>query len=296
MSDRTPFWARLAIAVSAASWGTWVVFLRAAEKAGPTHAAVESVVMMSVVTLASGVLALRERAPLPRAIVPWLFVVLLGVFDAVNVIALFRAYQTTSVAIAALTHYLAPIFVTIGAPLILGEHWTRRGVLGCLLSFGGLVLLLQPWRTPLSSLEGAAYGTASAICYALNIFINKKFAGQFSAASLMAWHGVVATPILALFVPSGAWQALQVNSLLYLLLGSILLGAMAGLLFVWGLRRTPSNAAATITFVEPLVAVLVGVFVYGETLNVVASAGGVLVLSGAYLAAVRSVRAAAVSP
>lgn len=288
MNDRTAFWARLAIAVSAASWGTWVIFLRAAEKAGPTHAAIESVVMMSVITVVSGAVALRERAQLPRAIVPWLFVVFLGAFDAVNVIALFRAYQTTSVAIAVLTHYLAPVFVTLGAPFILGERWTRRGVFGCMLSFGGLVLLLEPWRAPLSSLVGAGYGTASGVCYATNIFINKKFAGQFSAASLMAWHGVVATPILALFVPRGAWQALHTVSLLYLLLSSLLLGALGGLLFVWGLRRTPSNAAATITFVEPVVAVLVGVLVYGEKLSVIASAGGVLVIAGAYRAAVRS--------
>ena len=288
MNGRTPFLGRLAVVVSAASWGTWVLFLRAAEKAGPTHAAIESVVMMSVITLVSGGVALKERAPLPRGRVLWLVIALLGVFDAVNVICFFRAYQTTSVAIAVLTHYLAPLFVTMGAPFILGERMTRRGVVGCALSFGGLVLLLQPWHTPLSSLAGAGYGTASAACYAVNIFINKKFAAQFSAASLMAWHGVVATPILALFVPSGAWQVLQTDSLLLLLAGSFLLGAVAGLVFVWGLRRTSSNVAATLTFVEPLVAVLVGAVVFGEKLNGVAAAGGMLVLAGAYGASVQS--------
>lgn len=296
MIARASLLGRLAIVAAAAAWGTWILFLRAAEKCGPTHAAIESVVMMSVITVVSGGVALRERAPLPRSLAPWIGVVLLGVFDAVNVICFFRAYQTTSVAIAVLTHYLAPIFVTLGAPFILSEPFTRRGAIGCVVSFGGLVLLLQPWQTPLSSLTGAAYGTTSAACYAVNIFINKKFtppgaakraASKFTAASLMAWHGVIATPLLALFVPSGAWQALPHNSLLFLLAGSLLLGAIAGLVFVWGLRRTPSNVAATLTFVEPLVAVLVGAVVYGEKMGMVGAAGGLLVLGGAYGAAVR---------
>ncbi len=287
MTARASLLGRLAIVAAAAAWGTWILFLRAAEKCGPTHAAIESVVMMGVITVVSAGVALRERAPLPRELAPWIGVGLLGIFDAVNVICFFRAYQTTSVAIAVLTHYLAPIFVTIGAPFVLGERFTRRGAIGCMVSFGGLVLLLAPWQAPLSSLTGAAYGTTSAACYAVNIFINKKFASKFTAASLMAWHGAVATPLLALFVPSGAWDVLPRNSLFFLLAGSLLLGAIAGLVFIWGLRRTPSNVAATLTFVEPLVAVLVGAVVYGEKMGMVGAAGGLLVLAGAYGAAAR---------
>ena len=58
-------------------------------------------------------------------------------------------------------------------------------------------------------------------------------------------------------------------------------GALAGLAFVWGLRRMPAAHASTLTLLEPLVAVLVGAAVFGEPLGAPALAGGALILGGA---------------
>ena len=52
----------------------------------------------------------------------------LGVGDALNAYFFFEAYQRTSVAIAVLTHYLAPLFIAIGAPLLLRERTERDGL------------------------------------------------------------------------------------------------------------------------------------------------------------------------
>jgi drug/metabolite transporter (DMT)-like permease len=61
-------------------------------------------------------------------------------------------------------------------------------------------------------------------------------------------------------------------------------GAIPGLMFTWGLRGIPASRASTLTLIEPLVAVvIVGVLVFGEALNVLGAAGGILILTGAAL-------------
>ena len=67
----------------------------------------------------------------------------------------------------------------------------------------------------------------------------------------------------------------------FLAVASIGPGALAGLAFVWGLRRMPAAHASTLTLLEPLVAVVLGAVVFGEALGLRALAGGALILAGA---------------
>ena len=52
-----------------------------------------------------------------------------GVLMGFNWILLFESYRYTTVAVATLCYYLAPVFVLMAAPLLLHEHWTRRKAL-----------------------------------------------------------------------------------------------------------------------------------------------------------------------
>lgn len=59
---------------------------------------------------------------------------------------------------------------------------------------------------------------------------------------------------------------------------ALTLGAAGALAFLAGLRRIPASHAATLALLEPLVAVLVGVLVWGEPLGLLGALGGLLVL------------------
>ena len=140
------------VAVAACSWGTWRFVLLAAEKQAPgLDARVEGAVVMLVITLfAFGALALERRAEHPaRGRRDWAGVAWLGIADAMNVVLLFVAYAKTSVAIAVTTHYLAPIFVAVGAPLLLREEEKRGARLAAFGGLAGLALLLRPWSSEL---------------------------------------------------------------------------------------------------------------------------------------------------
>jgi drug/metabolite transporter (DMT)-like permease len=271
------------VAFAACTWGTWPFILRAASRWGPIPVPLQSTIVLAVVTAASGPLVLRDRvrvrAP-PRA---WAGIAWLGFADAMNVLTFFRAYQLTSVGIAVTTHYLAPIFVALLSPWVLRERARAATWLAVAAAFAGLVLLLRPYDASFSAKDGAgaALGAASAAFYASNVLVNKRLVGVFSGSEMMFWHGVVATPLLALLVPGGAWAALDPRAAVQLVLGGLGPGTLAGLFFVWGLRRIAASRAAPITLLEPLVAAAGAWLLYGEALAPVSVLGGVLILAGA---------------
>lgn len=269
------------VAVAAMMWGTWPLILKNA----PMPAALQSAVLMAVLTLASLPVMLRDRVRAKPTLRQWAGVAWLGVGDALNVVLFFAAYQRTTVAIAVLTHYLTPIFVALAAPIVLREKARARTASAVGIAFAGLVLLLEPWRVGLGrgDVIGAALGAGSAVFYASNVLVNKRLAKAFSGSELMFFHGLVATPLLFALVPSREYSTVSGHALGIVLVGALGPGALGGLLFVWGLRRIAASHASVLTLLEPFVAVLLAAAVMGESVGLVSFAGGALILGGAVL-------------
>ena len=269
------------VALAASLWGTWPVILRNA----PMPAALQSAVLMAVLTLASLPVMLRDRLRVKPTLSQWLGVGWLGVGDALNVVLFFAAYQRTTVAIAVLTHYLTPIFVAVAAPIVLGEKARARTFGAVAVAFVGLVLLLEPWRVGLgrSDVIGAALGASSAVFYASNVLFTKRLVKAFSGSELMFFHGLVATPLLFALVPKAEYALASNHALAIVLLGALGPGALGGLLFVWGLRRISASHASVLTLLEPFVAVLLAAAMMGERVGLVSFCGGALILAGAVL-------------
>jgi drug/metabolite transporter (DMT)-like permease len=274
-----------AVAVAAAGWGTWPLILRTAESMAKLHPTLESTVVLAVLTVVTGLFALRDRVAVRAGVRDWAGIAWLGVGDAANCAFFFAAYQTTSVAVAVLSHYLTPIFVTLAAPIFLRERGTARGWAAVGVAFAGLVVLLAPWQAGHGAHDalGAALGAASAVFYASNVIVNKRLTRAFSSSELMFYHGLVATPLLALLVPHGEWGPLFTPAMAVVAAGGVGPGALSGVLFVWGLRHIPAAHSSTLTLMEPLVAVLLGVVALGEPLRAAQVAGGGLILFGAAL-------------
>jgi drug/metabolite transporter (DMT)-like permease len=236
---------------------------------------------MAILTLVSAPFVLRDRVAVRADARAWMLLVWLGIGDAMNVILFFAAYQKTSISVAVLTHYLTPLLVALAAPFVLRERTSMRTLAAVGVSFMGLVLLLSPWNAVRGGTWlGAAYGAGSAVFYASNVLVNKGLTRTFSASELMFFHGLVATPLLAAFVPSGEWHA-DPQAVTIVALGSIGPGALGGLVFTWGLRRIAASHASTLTLLEPLVAMMIAAAVYGERLGLVGLLGAAFILTGA---------------
>jgi drug/metabolite transporter (DMT)-like permease len=284
-----------AVALAACAWGTWGLVIRHTDTIGAMPTALESTLVMAVITAVTGVCALWDRVP-GRA--PWkarAWVAWLGVSDAFNILLFFAAYKLT-IAVSVLSHYLTPIFVALAAPLVLRERMTARTAGAIATSFAGLALMLAPSVGGAGSAAvwtSAMLGAGSAVFYASNVIVNKFVAADFSTSETMFWHGVVGTPLLAAFVPPSAWSAVDPRAAGFLALATVGPGAFAGLAFVWGLRRMPAAHASTLTLLEPLVSILLGAALLGEGLGAAGVVGGGLILAGAVV--VMTARAASTS-
>lgn len=263
--------------LAACSWGTYSLFLR------PTGQPATAIapILFAVMGLVTLPLALRgPRVTWDRATV--LLLVGNTLFDALNVITYFAAIQHTTVAIAVLTHYLAPILIALAAPRI--EGVSARGTKpAAVVALAGLVIVLEPWHAASGIGLGALFGVLSAFCYAGNTFVVRRLAQRLGATRAMSYHSllaaVVMAPLLVLDHPPFDGEALGL-----IVVAAVTIGAISGVVFVHGLTLIGSARAAVLTYAEPLVGVAVGALWWNEPLSPLAALGGLLVLaSGLYV-------------
>jgi drug/metabolite transporter, DME family len=267
----------IAVVAAASSWGLWSLSVRPAALPAMTFTVV-LFVMMGLVTMPA--VLLSPPATWSRRAV--LLLVMNGVWDATNVITFFGAMQKTTVAIAVLTHYLAPVLVAVLAPYVDRER-VKGAVPGALVACAGLALVLEPWRGR-PDVVGAALGTASAFAYAGNVFTVRRLAPLIGAPRVIAYHSFIAALLVAPFaIHAGVVPGAE--SLAWCVGGAILLGAIPGVVYVRGLEIIGPSRAAMLAYAEPLVAVIVGVAAWGEPVGWTALVGVVLIVgSGVYVA------------
>jgi len=271
------------VAVAAASWGTWSLFLR------PTH--MPATVTTPILFLVTGLVTLPAALRAPR--VAWDrttlgLLVAYAAFNGFNTGAYFAALRITTIEIAVLTHYLAPILIALAAPRIDGVATPGAGVAAAV-ALTGLVVILEPWHAPAEgALLGAALGTASAACYAGSVFAARRIAVRIGPTRALCYHALIATALLAPLA-AGHTGEITLPGLGLAAVGALTLGAASGAVFNIGLVRIGSARAAVLTFFEPLVAVVVGATVWGEPVSPLAAVGGALVL-GAGIEVARKAR------
>lgn len=267
----------LQVAIAAASWGTWSLFLRPSGM----PAALCSPLMLAVMSIVA--LAGVPRDPVvPRwdARTRWL-VLAHGACDALNVVTFFGAMEKTSLALSVLSHYLAPLLVAVASPWV-GESRIARAPACAAAGLAGLALVLEPWRASdwsESTLLGVGLGATSACAYAANVILSSKISARIGITRMQGYHCALAALFLLPLALQADASTLTVRGVSLVLVGSIFVGALSGLLFVRGLRIVGTTTASMLTFLEPIVAVAIGVFVWGERLSPIAGLGVVLVIA-----------------
>lgn len=275
------------VAAAASMWGTFSIFFRNAERlveaeGGSLGPATQSFFFFGVVLVVLGPLALKKK-PLKRPTrTAWIWLVFFSIADAVNVLCYFAAMQRTTVAIAVLTHYLAPILVALSAPWLLKEPAQRGLWSSALFAFFGLVLLLEPHQAPgEASMLGALLGVSSAVLFAGAMMSMKRLGEWFSSDQVLCLHYPLGLVILYWAIPNGelsmGWKPLAL-----LIACGLLPGTIGGLLFVEGMRRLPASRAGILTLIEPLVAVAVSIWLWHERPGPIALLGAVIILIAAY--------------
>jgi drug/metabolite transporter (DMT)-like permease len=268
------------VAAGAALWGLWSIFLRPSTLPGLTSGALT----MSVLALGAIPWQWKNRNR-ARPLSAWGWMAVFGLVDTGNVGFFFMALKHGPVAVATLTHYLAPMLTPLFALLFLGERLSKRTYPAAALGLLGLFLLLHPGGSGFGRveiIETAALGAASAVFYGTMVPLGRKLSAHFSAMEVQGYHSYLTAALLWIMAPK---VAAPLQSWLLVLLGALVCGLLAGALFYTGIRDVRSAQASVLTYLEPLVGTLAGVFAFHEPLGPTSVLGAALVVSGGlYLA------------
>lgn len=230
-----------------------------------------------------GAFLLLTRQPIPvskiRRELPLLL--LSGVAVGINWILLFEAYKYTTVSLATLSYYFAPVIVTAVCPVLFHEKLTGWQILCFLMSTLGLVLITGVGDVGGGrDLIGVLFGLGAAVFYAGVVLLNKFIRQvdgihrtflQFLAAIVTLTPYVLATSGVHLDTLDGVgWANLLVVGLLHT--------GVTYCMYFSSLRELPGQKAAILSYIDPLVAVALSVTVLGETMTASQLVGGGLIL------------------
>jgi len=205
-----------------------------------------------------------------------------GVAMGFNWILLFEAYRYTTVSVATLSYYFAPVIVTVACPVLFREKMGGKQWLCFAASTLGIVLITGVGDLSGSSTHGIgiAFGIGAAVLYATVVLLNKFIKGvagmqrtflQFVAAAAVLLPYVAATCGFTVgALDAGGWVNLLIVGLVHT--------GITYCMYFSALKELPGQEAAILSYIDPLVAVAVSVFVLGETLTVMQLIGGALIL------------------
>lgn len=217
-----------------------------------------------------------------------LWLILSGAFLGMNWILLFEAYRYTTVATATLCYYLAPILVILAAPILLKEKLTARKIICTVVALIGMVCVsgvLQSGIPTLGEAKGILFGLGAAVLYATIILLNKKIRDISAYDKTIMQLGVSALVLVPYCLLTEDIGALSVEPkvLLLLLFVGIVHTGVTYFLYFGAIEHIHAQSVAIISYLDPVIAVLLSIFVLGEGMNVIGIIGAVLVLGAALM-------------
>lgn len=204
-----------------------------------------------------------------------------GVAMGINWILLFQAYKYTTVSAATLSYYFAPVIVTVVCPFLFREKLTVKQIICFIMSTVGLVLIIGIGDVHGdSNIIGILFGLGAAVFYATVILLNKfikKVEGihrtflQFIAAIITLTPYVLCTSGITL-------GSLNNIGWINLLIVGLVHTGITYCMYFSSLKELPGQKVAILSYIDPLVAVLISVTVLGETMTMSQVIGEMLIL------------------
>lgn len=179
----------------------------------------------------------------------------------------FNAMQQTSLAVAALLLYTAPVFVMLMSLLCFGEAFTRTKALALLLTFSGCACVTGVFGSSLTlTLSGLLYGLGSGFGYALYSIFGKYAVRKYSSLTITAFTFYLA---LAASWPLADFDYQRLAAIdLQAIVSALGLGlVLPYLLYTKGLEQIEAGQASILATIEPFVAAAVGVIFFAEALT-----------------------------
>ena len=275
-------------------WGAMGIFVRHMNELGLASMEVVAVRLILTAGIMALVLAVFRRNLFKvRLRDLWIFVVNGLASVVLFTFCYFTTLSITSLSVAAVLLYTSPIMVIFMSALVFREKITSRKVLACAVAFGGCVLVTGVLENGGSiSPQVVGFGLGAAFGYALysimgRFAINRGYNSLTVMFYTFAFAAVGCIPLanwntIAAFVTGGG------ENIPFAILMAFMTSLLPYTLYTFGLQYVEPGKASVMASVEPVVASLVGFFVFRETLSPLAMIGIALVFGAVILLNVKA--------
>lgn len=238
--------------------------------------------LLAILLIGGAMVVTHQRIDLKKIKKELPLLLLSGAAMGFNWILLFEAYKYTTVSVATLSYYFAPVIVTVVSPLIFKEKMGARQWICFGMSTLGIVFItgLGDLSAGSNHLIGIACGLGAAVLYASVMLLNKGTKGvegiqrtffQFIAAI------AVLIPYVA-FTSGITLGSLRFNGWVCLLTVGLVHTGVTYCMYFSSMKELPGQEVALLSYIDPLVAVLCSVVILREPLSWMQALGGALIL------------------
>lgn len=270
---------RLMLIASMTIFGTLGIFVRNIPVSSGELALYRAV--LAALLIAVFLLLTKQRIPFANIKKEVPLLLASGAAMGINWILLFEAYKYTTVSVATLSYYFAPVIVTVVCPVLFKEKLTGKQIVCFIMSTLGLVLITGIGDIGSGNdFVGILFGLGAAVFYATVILLNKFIKNvegihrtflQFLSAIVILVPYVIMTSGVTLGNLNGiGWVNLLIVGLIHT--------GVTYCMYFSSLKELPGQKAAILSYIDPLVAVMISVTILGESMTLWQMIGGILIL------------------
>lgn len=215
--------------------------------------------------------------------------VLSGLGVGANWIFLFEAYKYTTVSIATLSYYCAPIFVTIMAPIILKEKISLIKFLCVCTAMVGMLCIVGTNKGSIGEgynhFLGIIYGLTAAVGYASVILMNKFIKGLKGVETTVTQLVFASILLLPYVMITSGFDFSKMTGISwgYMIFLGIVHTGFAYALYFSSLKELKGQTIAVLSYIDPITAVLISALFLGEQLTIFQIIGGILILGSTFI-------------
>ncbi|WP_047982965.1 DMT family transporter [Ornithinibacillus californiensis] len=205
---------------------------------------------------------------------------------------MFTTIDLSTIPIATALLYTAPAFVSIISFFLFKEAFTRKKLIALAGTLIGtcFVVGLIPLNLNAIPFQSILFGLGSGIGYALYSIFSKYALQKYTSLSITTFTFIVASLSLLPFFPYGEKLKLLMEPEVLLLAFGLGLfpTAIAYIVYTYGLNNTQASKASILSTIEPVVATLIGIFVFHEAFSFVQMIGMSLIIGAVILMQTKS--------
>ena len=238
-----------------------------------------------------GMFMLIRRQKLPRELVVWAHFTVIALTGCVIPYLLISWSELfISSSLASIYNAVTPIATALMVTLVFRvEALNRSQVLGVVIGVIGVLVIIAPWQVVglTGDFKGQLASIGATFSYGFTLAYMKKYISHRPIPGITVAFMQIGIAGVIMLLLTGFVVGHEVSLNLWVVLALVGVGVLGtGFAYIWNinvLRAWGPTATSTVTYVVPVVGVVLGVLILSETLNWNEPAGAFLVLVGILL-------------